>query len=416
MGYYTPINGGDLCTNEAPYCDMVSPITILRGIFFSSIFIVIYTHLLYPLGIGVLGSIRNEKPGQRETLPPVSLIIAAYNEEEIIAKKIKNSLELGYPAEKLEIIVFSDGSTDDTDKIVRSFADEGVRLVRIEGRVGKTECQNRVVQKANGDIIIFSDANSMYESDAIRALVSRFDEEVGCVIGGLYYEQAGEDRSGVLLYRRYERLIQRLESEFGSVVKGNGAIYAVRAEDYFPLPLDVASDFAEPLAIRTNGKKIKFASRAIAKEQTRGDLDSELTAKNRITTRSWNTLSKYTELLNPLKYGAYAVQLWSRTVLLWFTPLFLGIASAAICLLVWLKRTPFHVALFGGLVTAVASVSVTAILQRRGRDLPFPFQALYFFALSNYSLLVGLVNFLRGNNTVIWDTDNRPATNEMGSQ
>ena len=151
-------------------------VSLLAVGFWLTAVLLVHVYFLYPGVLFVLGAIidRSEPYELPEDLPTVSLVIAAYNEEEIIAEKIENSLELDYPREKLEIIVFSDASSDDTDRIVESYADQGVRLERIEGRVGKTECQNRVTERVNADIVVFSDADSMYEPQAIKRLVGTF--------------------------------------------------------------------------------------------------------------------------------------------------------------------------------------------------------------------------------------------------
>ncbi|NEU58097.1 glycosyltransferase family 2 protein [Halorussus sp. MSC15.2] len=410
---------------------MRTVIAFLRAALAGSLLTVLYTNLLYPVSVGLVGAIRGPESsdsgdgaspggessgassasaestdcGPEASLPSVSLVVAAYNEEDVIADKIENSLALDYPDEKLEILVFSDASSDATDDIVRSY--EGVELIRVEGRVGKTECQNVVADRADGDILVFSDANSMYEPDAIRRLVARFDDDVGCVVGGLHYDNVGDNTGGIPVYRRFERFVQRAESRTGSIVKGNGAIYAVRADDYVPLAPDLMSDFAEPMAIRSLGKRVTFAPDAVALERARDDLDSQRDAENRITTRSWHTLSSFTELLNPAEYGTYSVKLWSRTVLLWLTPVFLGVAGSSALLLTLLEPTPLHLLVAGGFGAFALSVGVTAGAKRRGRSVPLPLQATYYFALLNYSLLVGLSNFLRGRNVVTWDTDER---------
>ncbi|MFC4451570.1 glycosyltransferase family 2 protein [Halorussus aquaticus] len=424
---------------------MRTVLAFLRAALAGSLLTVLYTNVLYPVSVALVGAIRGPEssnsgdgvsPGgesadgtpagassasaesadgeTKSSLPTVSLVVAAYNEEDVIADKIENSLALDYPDEQLEILVFSDASSDATDDIVRSYADEGVELIRVEGRVGKTECQNVVADRADGDVLVFSDANSMYEPDAIRRLVARFDDDVGCVVGGLHYENVGDNTGGIPVYRRFERFVQRAESRTGSIVKGNGAIYAVRADDYVPLAPDLMSDFAEPMAIRSLGKRVTFAPDAVARERARDDLDSQRDAENRITTRSWHTLSSFTELLNPAEYGTYSVKLWSRTVLLWLTPVFLGVAGSSALLLALLEPTRIHLLVAGGFAAFALSVGVTAGAKQRGRSVPLPLQATYYFALLNYSLLVGLSNFLRGRNVVTWDTDERTDETDAG--
>lgn len=375
--------------------------------FWGSLLAVAYAYLLYPLGVFVLKQFASRERAEWETLPTVTLIIAAYNEEEIIGEKVENSLELDYPEEKLDIVVFSDASSDATDEIVQSYDDDRGRLMRIEGRVGKTECQNRVVESVDSDIVAFSDANSMYEPDAIEALVSRFTDDTGCVVGELHFPETGTNISGFSLYRAYERFIQRSEGAVGSVVKGNGAIYAVRRSCYVPLPRDSISDFAELLAIRAAGWRIGFAPDAVAKERARETVDSELRAKKRITTRSWHSLWRFTRLLNPFSYGFYSVQLWSRTILLWLSPIFLLVALFTGLPLLYIDQGLAYAVVVAGATVYFLCLLVAVAFDRRGIAAPLLCQAAYYFALLNVSLLVGLWNFLQNENIVVWETDDR---------
>jgi len=388
----------------------MTPVTgALLVVFGVSVLSVAYAYFLYPAALRVAARSSSSPvrsvPRDRK-LPTVTLIIAAYNEESVIAEKIENSLQLDYPRDKLEIVVFSDASSDRTDHIVRSYADRGVELERIEGRVGKTECQNLVAEMADTDLLVFSDANCMYEPDAIKRLVARFDDDVGCVVGELRHTRNENDVEGESLYWRYTRLIKRLETRLGSVVKGNGAIYAVRREDYVPLPADAMSDFAEPLAIRERGQLVKYASDAVAREQTAGTVEAERDRKTRIATRSWHTVSKHLQLFNPLKYGWYSLKLFTDTVLWWSTPfLFVTAFLSTTALFASTLSPAFGVVLLGQLLLLLFGV-LGHYLDRRRASVPFLFHVPHYFLVGNYSLLVGTWNFFRGHNIVTWDTMN----------
>ena len=199
---------------------------VLLTLFLLSGFALAHTYFLYPITLQLwtrFVSYRGAAPS--EDRPSVALIIAAYNEEEVIAEKIENSLQLEYPEDELDIVVFSDASDDRTDEIVEEYEDQGVSLVRIEGRVGKTECQNRVADLVDEDILVFSDANSMYEPDAISELVSRFVPEVGCVVGELRYREAirvldQTTRITILLARHGKRVHLRGEGGFVRAATG----------------------------------------------------------------------------------------------------------------------------------------------------------------------------------------------------
>jgi cellulose synthase/poly-beta-1,6-N-acetylglucosamine synthase-like glycosyltransferase len=383
------------------------PITLLV-VLVVSLFLILHAYFLYPALLYVASKFFSAPsgPSTDDELPSVSLIIAAYNEEETIAKKIENSLELEYPSEKLHVLVFSDASTDRTDAIVESYADEGIELVRIEGRVGKTECQNRVAAMVDSDVLVFSDANSMYDPDAIRRLVSGFADGVGCVVGEVRHTQRDDDVKGESVYWSYKRLVKRLESKISSVTIGNGAIYAVRRADYVPLSPDLSSDFAEPLAIKRLGKAVKYAPDAVAWERTAGSVEVECSRKIRITTRSWHTMAEYLDLLNPFEYGFYAIQLFTNTVLWWSTPLLFATVLASSTALAILTRRPVFTLIIGGYALLFLLGLTGRYLERKETVIPNVLHTPYYFLVGNYSLIVGGWNFFRGRNIVTWETVN----------
>ncbi len=191
--------------------------------------------------------------------------------------------------------------------------------MRIGGRVGKTERQNQVVSIVDTDFIVFSDANSMYEPDAIQKLIAQFSDDVGCVVGELRYRD-DSDIEGESFYWKFEQFIKKLESRFNSLVTGNGSIYTTRTNSYVPLPRDVISNFAEPLAIVQSGKLVKYAPDAVTWENTGDSVDSELSRRIRIVIRSRNTVAEHRGLLNPIHYPTFSFQLFSHKVLRWLSP------------------------------------------------------------------------------------------------
>lgn len=389
---------------------MVETLLTLIGliIFCVSIFGLIQTYFLYPVILFVISKFceSSQSSTSIEEYPSVALIIAAYNEEEIIAEKIENSLELTYPSEKLEIIIFSDESDDRTDEIVTSYADEGVELMRIEGRVGKTECQNRVAQAVESDILVFSDANSMYEPNAVTNLVRGFSPGIGCVVGELRYSVDG-GVVGESVYWRYEQYIKRLESAVNSLVGANGSIYAVRASSYVPLPRGETSDFAEPLAIVENGESVKYAANAVAREQTGASTRSELDRRKRIVTRTWNTLTSYTSLLNPINYSAFSFQLISHKLLRWLSPVFLLLVFFSNLLLVGISSSPAYEVTLILQLLFYGLAAIGSITDRLSSN-PFPYiQIPYYFLVANYGMSIGLYRFLEGTNVVTWETESR---------
>ena len=223
---------------------------MIEVIFWLIIFIIFYTYAGYSLFILLLSLFINRPIKKKEVYPRVTFLITAYNEEHSIAAKLKNTLHLDYPGEKLEVIVASDGSTDSTDTVVKQFHDQGVILNRVEGRVGKTETQNQTVAKATGDIIIFSDATTSYKEDAIRKIVRNYaDPQVGAVSGRYEYinPTGAAVGLGTVLFWKYENLIKRLQTRIQTITGCCGCIYSVRRDLYEPLPRDIISDLVEPL-------------------------------------------------------------------------------------------------------------------------------------------------------------------------
>lgn len=389
--------------------------TVALFTFVTSIGAMIHTYFSYVISMSLLSKLTKDEDLESEKsiedVPDVALIIAAYNEEEVIAEKIENSLKLEYPREKLEIIVFSDASDDRTDDIVRSYADKGVRLQRIEGRVGKTQCQNEVTEKVNSDIVVFSDANSMYEPDAIGNLIRGFSDGVGCVVGELRYRE-GNNTEGESVYWKYEQLIKKLESEVGSLVTGNGSIYAVRKDSYVSLSPDMISDFAEPLAIISNGEVVKYAPNAVAWEDTGSSTQSELSRRIRIVTRCWNTVSDYSHLLNPIRRPLFSYQLLSHKLLRWLSPVFLILIGLSNVLLMALNPKRYYRVILSLQAAFYSAVVIGWFFNRFEKPAPTIIHVPYYFIVANYGMLVGLWNFLSGRNIVTWETTDRNSEGE----
>lgn len=363
----------------------------------------LHSYALYPLSLVVASALRGQtEPRSADSWPHVAVVIAAYNEETIIAEKIENTLSMDYSG-RFDVIVFSDASSDRTDEIVRRYEDRGVELVRIEGRVGKTACQNRVAERVDAGVIVFSDANSMYEPDAIRHLVEGFGPGDRCVIGELRYRSGGVE--GESLYWRYERQLKRLEDATGTTIAGNGAIYAVDGGSYVPLDRDETSDFAEPLSIVREGGGVSYAPDAVAYESTGGSVESELSRRIRIATRSWHTLWRYRGLLNPLSYPEVSYKLWSHKLLRWLSPVFLVLVFVSSLSLAILDGGYLFQLLVAVQLIGYLAAGAGWALDRRGITVPSAVHVPYYFLVANYGLSIGLVNFLRGDNIVAWETD-----------
>lgn len=336
--------------------------------------------------------------------PIVSMIIAAYNEEAIIGQKIENSLKLDYPEDKLEIIVFSDSSTDRTDEIVKSYVNKGIKFLRIEGRKGKTYCKNEAVKAATGEIVVFSDANSMYEPEAIRNLVRHFkDPLVGCVSGELRYINGEGTVVGESIYWRYEQIIKRLESAIGSLTSANGAIYAMR-KNLYEIPTTVIDDFASSLITIKKGFKVLYEPKAIAWETTAKNPLGEFHRRVRMVTRATYTLfwvPIFRSLLNPLNYSILAFQLWSHKVLRWLSGLLLIGLFVLNALLVG-KGWIYDYAMATQIIFYFFVVLGFIFQEVLGKRIPKLAHTAYYFCLSCIAMLIGFCNGLRGHTLRTW--------------
>lgn len=337
-------------------------------------------------------------------LPSVTLVISAFNEQDVIAAKIENSLALDYPVSNLEILVVSDCSDDATDQIVASYASRGIQLLRMPSRSGKTAGLNRAVASARGEIIVFSDANSMYNRTALRMLVRNLaDPQVGAVTGEQRYEVASGDQAGESenLYWRYEQFIKRMETRLGSVVGGDGAIYAVRRELYEPLRSEDLSDFVNPLQVVAKGWRNVYESLAVAMEAPSKDLEREYRRKVRIVNRAWRGMLRVPATLNPLRVGIFSWQVWSHKLLRWLVPVFLmGVLLSSLTLA--FQASIYALALTGQVL--FYSLAIAGWLRRRQMDSPAVLSIPYYFCLVNAASLQGIADAMRGKTYTKWTT------------
>jgi cellulose synthase/poly-beta-1,6-N-acetylglucosamine synthase-like glycosyltransferase len=296
-------------------------VTILAIAFWISAGLLVYAHLGYPALLWLLARLRGaeDDPTQVAEPPPsVSLIVAAHDEEASIVRWVHSILACDYPRERLEVIVVSDGSTDRT---VEWAAKAGADLVFEVPRGGKVAALNAAVEKARGEVLAFSDANSTWESDALGRLVARFaDPVIGYVCGQLRLEgKGGENQEG--LYWRYETVARALESRFAGVTAGNGAINAVRREAYIALEPTRGQDISLPYELTKRGWRAVFEPGAIAREPMATTLGSEFRRKRRMLAGAWATMLRH-GMLSPRGYGpAYAFEILSHRALRYLSPI-----------------------------------------------------------------------------------------------
>jgi cellulose synthase/poly-beta-1,6-N-acetylglucosamine synthase-like glycosyltransferase len=373
---------------------------ILFWIFLAAL---LYVYIGYPLVLLCLSVICRRRRATPGYTPFLSILIAAYNEETGIKKKIEQTLDLDYPPDKLEILVLSDGSTDKTDEIVRSFSDPRVRLLHLSGRKGKTNAQNEGVRHARGEVLVFSDATTMYHRQALRYLASNYaDSQVGAVSGRYqYFDPEGGSPTGLgtMAFWNYENYIKKMQSSIRTISGCCGCIYSVRTEAYTLLDDEVISDLVQPLHVIRKGYRVVFEDRALAYEETTQSTAEEFAMRVRVVTRGMRGLLSVPALLMPWKFGWVSFQLWSHKISRWLVPfLLLGLFGSNLLLL----RGPLYQFVLGIQVAfyALTFLSLLVPVQRLWKPLGIP---LYFCTL-NAAALFSVIEVLRGKKYVVWQT------------
>ena len=370
------------------------------------IFVPAYVYFVYPALLWVLvvrrASLTHER---RDITPSVTLIVSCFNEENVIRQKLENSLALDYPKEKLKIVVVSDGSTDSTDQIVKEFASEQVELIRQEGRLGKTMGLNLALETVDTEIVVFSDANAMYQSDAIQKLVRNFaDERVGYVVGAALYtdSDAGASAGNENLYWRYELAIKSMESRLHSVVGGDGAIYAIRSSLWQPLQQRDINDFVNPLQIVAKGYRGIFDAEAKCFEETAGSFDKEVARKERIVNRSIRGLMRVKQVMNPGVTGIFAFEVISHKLLRWLIPLFLAVGVVGSALLAIWGYGLFQLVVLGAFLMTL--LATKAHLAENREQLSWFLTVPYYFIMVNAFAVRGILKALKGETQVTWNS------------
>jgi cellulose synthase/poly-beta-1,6-N-acetylglucosamine synthase-like glycosyltransferase len=365
-------------------------------VFWIAVALIVYAHLGYPLALYALVSLRRRPtlnpPRTWDEPPRVSLIVAAYDEEGVIADKVANVLALDYPRDRLELIVASDGSADATAERARA---AGADLVLDLSRGGKVAAQNAAAEHAGGEILAFSDANSIWSPDALRHLIEPFaDPGVGYVCGQVRFVDSGGDNVEGS-YWRYEMALRELESALAGVTAGNGAIYAVRRDAYIPLPPAGSHDLSLPFLLAKRGKRSLYVPWAGAEEKMVPTLEGELARKRRMMVGIWDIVVGE-GMFRPGGYPPlYAFEVASHRLLRYATPLLHLVALAANAVL-----------LGQGWVYAVTLVAQIALLAAAllGRALPWPpLRIARYYVQTTASIALGLWDRVRHGAPGAWD-------------
>ncbi len=372
-------------------------------IFWAIIAANLYTYLGYP-ALTLLLSLFVDNPVEKgDQEPKVTFLIAAYNEEKFIEQKLEDTLGLNYPGEKLEIIVASDGSSDRTDAIVRTFEKRGVILCRVEGRVGKTETQNQALKIATGDIVIFSDATTTYGKDAIRMIARNYHSPyVGAVSGRYEYvnHSGAPVGHGTILFWKYENFLKSRQTKIKTVTGCCGCIYSVRRLLYENLPKDIISDLVEPLKILEKGYRISFEPEAVAYETTTESSKQEFGMRIRVISRGMCGLWYMRKLFNPFKFGFVSFQLLSHKVMRWVIPFGLPLLLASNIALI--GRPIYNLILIIQILFYLAAGWGYFMEKMGGKGKLFSLPLYY--CLVNGASMIAFFRTIMGRKSVIWET------------
>lgn len=379
-------------------------VTAMEVLFWFSVFGVIYPYLGYPAVLwllgGVLGRERKIEGEDSPFYPSISMIIPVCNEEKRIERKLANTEALRYPADRLQVLFVSDGSTDRTVELIRKQARGAMTLIERPVRQGKAAALNAGLEHATHDIVIFSDASIELESDALRHIVQGFrDPAIGCISG----EDKIAESGGEAWYGRYELLIRRLESKVHSIVGASGSFYAQRRELCVPFAEGLAPDFLSVLRTVEQGFRAISEPNAVGTMTSVKDSNQEFERKVRTLIRGMTALFSYARVLNPVRFGVFAVEMFSHKVLRWSVPVFLITALFSSMLLIdspwFLFVTAIQVAFY---LVALLAFSGWAVIRQS-----LPGKIALYFSIVNAAILVAWVKYAIGVRQELWTPSQR---------
>jgi cellulose synthase/poly-beta-1,6-N-acetylglucosamine synthase-like glycosyltransferase len=372
-------------------------------LFWTSLWLIAYPYAIYPLALFLINRLagRGAHPARDDYTPTISIILPVHNEAVRIGPKVRNLLELDYPRDRLQLLVIGDGCTDNTLELAAAAGGSVVEVIPLASRAGKAAGLNAGLERARGEIVVFTDAGIVLEPQSLRKLVGHFaDPAVGCVSGEDYIE--GADSEG--LYGRLELLLRREEARLHSIAGASGCFYAQRRELCKPFRAGMAPDFLSVLVT------VKAGKRALAEPAARGAMtatssqSAEFTRKVRTFLRGLTALFGNASLLNPLAYPAFAFILWSHKLMRWLAPVPMVICyvtafllrDQAIYLALWIAQTVLYAGAIAGLAWPRLSERIGVV------------RLSAFFLLVNVASLKALALWITGTRLEVWQPTQRP--------
>jgi biofilm PGA synthesis N-glycosyltransferase PgaC len=395
---------------------------VIKFIFYFSLLVIVYSYVGYGMLLYACVTIKKlfgkkaAPGGDASFQPPVTLIVAAYNEADFIEEKIHNSLSLNYPADKFSVIFITDGSTDNTPQIVEKYP--AIQLLHQPGRSGKIAAMHRAMSFVKTPIVVYSDANTLLNTDSIKNIVRHYaDETTGGVAGEkkiMQMQDAEVTGAGEGLYWKYESFLKQLDSDLYTVVGAAGELFSVRTHLYeYPGDNVLLDDFLISLRICAKGYRVAYESQAYAVETASANLKEEKKRKVRISAGAFQSMLMLIDLLNVFKHPLLTFQYVSHRVLRWtLCPLLLPVLfisnalllneyPAVLYRLIFVLQVLFYGAAATGWLLSLKNIKV--------KILYFP----YYFFFINLSLYLGFIRFLKGNQSVLWEKAVRKKIQEV---
>lgn len=385
---------------------------IIAGIFWLTILLLFHAYILYPVSLWILTWFQSKpETGKPNSYPSISIIISAYNEEKVIAERIDNIKNLDYDFNKLELIIGSDCSSDTTNEILTHKSQEygWIRTQIFSTRRGKANVLNDLAHLAKNEILVFTDANTKFEKDALLKLVSKFSaEKVGGVCGRLELEEPTDhfDKSNrEKLYWKYETQLKKLEGNLGILIAANGGIYAIRKELFIKFPdyEAITDDLYQTFAVLDQGYDFLYAFDAVAKEEVSKKIITEFRRKVRFAATNFQTLKFFKSLLfNKKLLLPYAI--CSHKLIRWFVPWLLIVLFftnlflfdySRFYYIIFLLQIAFYLSAITGYFLNLAKVNISL------------FSLVYYYLVTNLALLIGFFKFLTKKHSYVWDSTPR---------
>lgn len=379
---------------------------MIKTLFIMSVLLIFHAMVGYPLSLRIISRFSKSKSPRRDLdrKPTVSVIIPAHNEEKVIRTKLENLISLSYPKELMEIIIASDNSTDCTNAIVRSFArehpDYDIKLYVVQERKGKTNAQNEVVKIASGDILVFSDANALLHEDAIRHLVSSFTEDdIIYVTGRLVYvnEFASLASEAESTYWDYELFMRKVESDVQTITAGNGAIYAIKREEYVDFDPIMCHDSAMPMYAALHRKRALFNEDAVAYEKAGTTSEDEFKRKVRMFRLGLRPLFQDMRKYNPFLTGWYSYFYFSHRACR--GALFVLHMTALLTNVMLCNESSFFFVTLLGQLGFYTLALLRLVFGFRARLFYYP----YYYCMTLVAQLIGTYNHVTGKSKPFWE-------------